>query len=166
MPVISRSHTGVTSNLKTTGVPGSKTLAIQQGTETTSTVVETFSFGQAIAEAQRGAMFAQAQLAGDIERIEATNRERKAFGELVIDVARAATGKNPGSTPRYWREHLASSDDRIFKNTFKDIAYILESCAENDTRFEIECYDIGNLYVAAHFVDRKLLKFFAILKTQ
>src|SRR4051794_17805524 len=56
------------------------------------------------------------------------------------------------------KPYLASSDDRIFKNTFKDIAYILESCAENDTRFEIECYDIGHLYVAAHFVDRKLLK--------
>src|SRR5437868_5646759 len=46
----------------------------------------------------------------------------------------------------------------FFKNTFKDIAYILESCAENDTRFEIECYDIGHLYVAAHFVERRLLK--------
>src|ERR1700741_4581498 len=56
------------------------------------------------------------------------------------------------------KPYLAASDDRIFKNTFKDIAYILESCAENDTRFEIECYDIGHLYVAAHFVERRLLK--------
>ena len=46
------------------------------------------------------------------------------------------------------RPYLAGSDDRIFKNTFKDIAYILESCASNDTRFEIECYDIGHLYTA------------------
>jgi uncharacterized protein (DUF849 family) len=56
------------------------------------------------------------------------------------------------------KPYLAGSDDRIFKNTFKDIAYILQSCAENDTRFEIECYDIGHLYTAAHFVDRKLVK--------
>src|ERR1051326_161619 len=56
------------------------------------------------------------------------------------------------------KPYLAASDDRIFKNTFKDIATILESCRDNDTRFEIECYDIGHLYVAAHFVDRKLLK--------
>ena len=56
------------------------------------------------------------------------------------------------------KPYLAASDDRIFKNTFKDIAFILESCAENNTRFEIECYDIGHLYVAAHFVDRRLLK--------
>ena len=56
------------------------------------------------------------------------------------------------------RPYLAGSDDRIFKNTFKDIAYILESCSDNDTRFEIECYDIGHLYTAAHFLDRGLVK--------
>src|SRR5947209_14699139 len=56
------------------------------------------------------------------------------------------------------KPYLAGSDDRIFKNTFKDIAYILESCRDNDTRFEIECYDIGHLYTAAHFLDRGLLK--------
>src|SRR5438132_7982646 len=54
--------------------------------------------------------------------------------------------------------YLEASIDRIFKNTFKDIAYILESCRDNDTRFEIECYDIGHLYTAAHFLDRKLVK--------
>jgi uncharacterized protein (DUF849 family) len=56
------------------------------------------------------------------------------------------------------RPYLAGSDDRIFKNTFKDIAYILESCSANNTRFEIECYDIGHLYTAAHFLDRGIVK--------
>jgi len=67
--------------------------------------------------------------------------------------------------PRYkewkydWEKpYLAGSDERIFKNTFKDIAYILQSCSENNTRFEIECYDIGHLYTAAHFLDRGLVK--------
>src|SRR5262245_7816180 len=67
--------------------------------------------------------------------------------------------------PRYkeWKHdwelpYLAGSDERIFKNTFKDIAYILQSCSDNDTRFEIECYDIGHLYTAAHFLDRGLVK--------
>ena len=54
--------------------------------------------------------------------------------------------------------YLAGSDDRIFKNTFKDIAYILQSCSGNDTRFEIECYDIGHLYTAAHFLERGVVK--------
>jgi uncharacterized protein (DUF849 family) len=56
------------------------------------------------------------------------------------------------------KPYLAGSDERIFKNTFRDIAHILSSCSRNDTRFEIECYDIGHLYTAAHFLDRKLLK--------
>ncbi len=56
------------------------------------------------------------------------------------------------------RPYLANSDDRVFKNTFKDIAYVLESCSNNGTRFEFECYDIGHLYTAAHFLDRGLIK--------
>lgn len=56
------------------------------------------------------------------------------------------------------REYLATSDSRVFRNTFKDIEYILTSCADNGTRFEIECYDIGHLYTAAHFLDRGLIK--------
>ena len=56
------------------------------------------------------------------------------------------------------KPYLAGSDDRIFKNTFRDIQKILETCRENETRFEIECYDIGHLYTAAHFLDRKLVK--------
>ncbi|MFN8621682.1 MAG: 3-keto-5-aminohexanoate cleavage protein [Chloroflexota bacterium] len=58
-----------------------------------------------------------------------------------------------------WEQpYLAGSADRIFKNTFTDIERILTSCAENDTRFEIECYDIGHLYTAAHFLERGLVK--------
>lgn len=56
------------------------------------------------------------------------------------------------------RSYLEESSDRIFKNTFADIERILTTCAENGTRFEIECYDIGHLYTLAHFVDRGLVK--------
>jgi uncharacterized protein (DUF849 family) len=56
------------------------------------------------------------------------------------------------------REYLRSSDDRVFKNSFKDIEYILTSCAGNGTRFEIECYDIGHLYTAHHFFTRGIVK--------
>ena len=56
------------------------------------------------------------------------------------------------------KPYLAGSDERIFKNTFRDIANILTTCRENDTRFEIECYDIGHLYTASHFLDRGLIK--------
>jgi uncharacterized protein (DUF849 family) len=54
--------------------------------------------------------------------------------------------------------YLEGSRDRVFKNTFADIERILTTCAENGTRFEIECYDIGHLYTLAHFVERGLVK--------
>jgi uncharacterized protein (DUF849 family) len=56
------------------------------------------------------------------------------------------------------RPYLEGSDDRIFRNTFRDIANILTTCASNGTRFEIECYDIGHLYTLRHFADRGLVK--------
>ncbi|HLZ66789.1 MAG TPA: 3-keto-5-aminohexanoate cleavage protein [Aliidongia sp.] len=56
------------------------------------------------------------------------------------------------------KPYLEGSRDRIFRNTFADIEYILETCAEGGTRFEIECYDIGHLYTLAHFADRGVIK--------
>lgn len=56
------------------------------------------------------------------------------------------------------RPYLEGSRDRVFKNTFADIEHILTTCAENGTRFEFECYDIGHLYTLAHFVERGLVK--------
>ena len=58
-----------------------------------------------------------------------------------------------------WEEpYLEGSRDRIFKNTFTDIEYILKTCSENNTRFEIECYDIGHLYTLTHFLERGVVK--------
>ncbi|HSK38426.1 MAG TPA: 3-keto-5-aminohexanoate cleavage protein [Arenibaculum sp.] len=56
------------------------------------------------------------------------------------------------------RQHLENTRDLVFRNTFKDIEYILETCYGNGTRFEFECYDIGHLYNLKHFYDRGLVK--------
>jgi uncharacterized protein (DUF849 family) len=57
------------------------------------------------------------------------------------------------------RTHLEASRDFIFRNTFKDIEYILKNLGEaHGTRFEFECYDVGHLYTLAHFLERKLVK--------
>ena len=56
------------------------------------------------------------------------------------------------------KPYLEASRAGMFKNTFADIEYILTTCAENGTRFEIECYDIGHLYTLAHFADRGVVK--------
>jgi len=56
------------------------------------------------------------------------------------------------------REHLEGSKDLVFRNSFKDIEYVLETCYGNGTRFEFECYDVSHLYNLAHFADRGLVK--------
>ncbi|MDT3685433.1 MAG: 3-keto-5-aminohexanoate cleavage protein [Pseudorhodoplanes sp.] len=58
-----------------------------------------------------------------------------------------------------WEQpYLEGTRKGFFKNTFADIEYILTTCAENNTRFEIECYDIGHLYTLKHFLDRGVVK--------
>jgi uncharacterized protein (DUF849 family) len=59
-----------------------------------------------------------------------------------------------------WEEDfLRNSEDFVFKNTFKDIGYILETLGkQHGTRFEFECYDVGHLYTLRHFADRGLIE--------
>ncbi len=66
---------------------------------------------------------------------------------------RYKTWKHPWEEP-----YVRNSDDFIFRNTFRDIAYILESLSAAGTKFEHECYDVGHLYSLAHFIDRGLVK--------
>jgi uncharacterized protein (DUF849 family) len=56
------------------------------------------------------------------------------------------------------RQHLENTRDLVFRNTFKDIEYILKTCSGNGTRFEFECYDIAHLYNLHHFLGRGLVK--------
>ena len=54
--------------------------------------------------------------------------------------------------------YLQATED-IFRNTFRDIRYILETLGKtHGTRFEFECYDIGHLYNLAYFVEQGLVK--------
>lgn len=60
-----------------------------------------------------------------------------------------------GHLKQAWEnEHLESSRDLVFKNTFKDIETIVDTCSANGTRFEFECYDISHLYSLSHMVQR------------
>src|SRR5918912_1172792 len=54
--------------------------------------------------------------------------------------------------------YLEMTRDYIFRNTFKDIETILETMGAQGTRFEFECYDVGQLYSLAHFLDRGLVE--------
>jgi uncharacterized protein (DUF849 family) len=56
------------------------------------------------------------------------------------------------------KPYVENSDDFIFRNTFRDIDYILRTIGEFGTKFEHECYDVGHLYSVAHFLDRGLIR--------
>jgi len=56
------------------------------------------------------------------------------------------------------RDHLENSRDLVFRNSFKDIEYVLRTCGGHGTRFEFECYDISHLYNLAHFAERGLVE--------
>src|SRR6202030_3682118 len=56
------------------------------------------------------------------------------------------------------RPYLEGTNDLVFRNTFKDIGFVLKTCQNNDTRFEFECYDIAHLYNLHHFLERGLVK--------
>ncbi len=55
------------------------------------------------------------------------------------------------------KPYILGSDDYVFRNTFRDIKYILERMGGEGTRFEHECYDVGHLYNLAYFVDQGLV---------
>ncbi len=53
---------------------------------------------------------------------------------------------------------LENSRDLVFRNTFKDIEFVLGVMGDSGARFEFECYDTGHLYNLAHFLERGLVK--------
>jgi uncharacterized protein (DUF849 family) len=53
---------------------------------------------------------------------------------------------------------LENSRDFVFRNTFKEMEYVLARLGAFGTRFEFECYDVGHLYNLAHLVERGLVK--------
>lgn len=59
-----------------------------------------------------------------------------------------------------WEEaYLRNSDSYIFRNTFRDIAYVAKELGEgHGVRFEHECYDVGHLYNLKFCMDTGLFK--------
>ena len=53
---------------------------------------------------------------------------------------------------------LENSRDLVFRNTFKDIEFVLRTLSDSGSRFEFECYDISHLYNLSHFLERGLVR--------
>jgi uncharacterized protein (DUF849 family) len=57
-----------------------------------------------------------------------------------------------------WERSYLGDKNIIFRNTYGQIEYILDTCSGNGTRFEFECYDTAHLYNLKYFFDRGLVK--------
>ncbi|ABQ69442.1 protein of unknown function DUF849 [Rhizorhabdus wittichii RW1] len=53
---------------------------------------------------------------------------------------------------------LADSRDVVFKNTYQDIAHVIETLGGHGTRFEFECYDTAHLHNLHYFWREGLVK--------
>ncbi|MGH7119561.1 MAG: 3-keto-5-aminohexanoate cleavage protein, partial [Acetobacteraceae bacterium] len=68
------------------------------------------------------------------------------MGSMNFNISRA------GDRVQHWKHawekpYLDRTDDHILRNTFRDIARIVEVMGKgHGTRFEFECYDTGHLY--------------------
>jgi uncharacterized protein (DUF849 family) len=56
------------------------------------------------------------------------------------------------------RAMLEGSHDLVFRNSFKDIRYALDTLNEAGTRYEFECYDTSHLHNLAYFLSEGLVK--------
>jgi uncharacterized protein (DUF849 family) len=68
-----------------------------------------------------------------------------------------ALGRHAEFAHGWERPYLEGSRDYIFRNTFADLEFILQTLG-TQTRFEFECYDVGHLYTLAHLLDRGLVR--------
>lgn len=53
---------------------------------------------------------------------------------------------------------LEGSRDIVFRNTYKDIGYVLETLNESNTRYEFECYDTSHLHNLHYFWREGIVK--------
>lgn len=91
-------------------------------------------------QAQVGAAAAEAQLEGDVKLIKSINDSRTSFNDRVMAVARAATGKDHGKTPKDWRNAVVPTE-RYAKKKEKPTLKELVPLAYNPTfamRFVID----------------------------
>lgn len=92
------------------------------------------------------------------ERIQAASRVSPEMASLNMGSMNFGLFPLLGKFDRWnhdWEpQYLEMTRDFIFRNTFKDIEYIVKELGQGGTRFEYECYDLGHLYNLAWVVDQ------------
>ena len=57
-----------------------------------------------------------------------------------------------------WERAILGNHDLVFRNTFKDIRYVLETLNTTGTRYEFECYDTAHLHNLNYFYSEGLVQ--------
>jgi uncharacterized protein (DUF849 family) len=57
-----------------------------------------------------------------------------------------------------WERKYLENKDIVFRNTFKDIEFVLRTLSQSGTRFEFECYDTAHLHNLNYFLQQGLVK--------
>jgi len=79
------------------------------------------------------------------------------MGSMNFNISGA--GARISSYKHDWeKRYLDGTKDLAISNTFSQIERAITELGALGTRFEYECYDVGQLYNLAHFVDRKLVE--------
>jgi uncharacterized protein (DUF849 family) len=80
------------------------------------------------------------------------------MGSMNFNISRAADRVKEWKFD-WEKPYLERTDDYIFRNTFRDIARVVEVMGKgHGTKFEFECYDIGHLYNLAYMLEQKLVE--------
>ena len=80
------------------------------------------------------------------------------MGSMNFNISQAGNRIKQWKFP-WEKPYLESTDNFIFRNTFKDIAGIVEKLGKgHGTKFEYECYDIGHLYNLAYCLDQGIVE--------
>jgi hypothetical protein len=75
---------------------------------TNNVFAQQFSVRQAVIESQKAAFSAQAQLEADVAALREVNDARLKAAQLVLGIARDASGQDLGDRPKGWRDWLAA----------------------------------------------------------
>ncbi len=120
--------------------------AIKQSTDAIINITTGGGHGMSLTERCAGALCARPEMAS-------LNMGSMNFGLFPM------LNKQHRWTYEWEPAYLEMTHDFIFKNTYKDIEWVMKELGEDHgARFEFECYDMGHLYNLAHFVDRGLVK--------
>src|SRR5579883_3150089 len=79
------------------------------------------------------------------------------MGSFNFNISAAAEKRTDWQFP-WERPYLERTRDMILSNTFNQMERGMRELGELGTRFEFECYDVGQLYNLAYFADRGLVK--------